>query len=176
MQHQSTRAERFWAKVKRTDACWLWVRGRNAHGYGIASNGKKSGLILAHRLSYELTYGPIPTGLHVCHHCDNPPCVRPDHLFLGTDADNVADMMRKGRYGPPRSQPKGAESWSRNHLDRLARGQGHGCARLTDEQVMELRRLRIQDGLTLTQLTEMFAISKSQAFRIVRRQSWTHLP
>lgn len=98
-------AEKFWAKVHKTEGCWLWMANRLPHkrDYGlIHEGGRGSRSLRAHRVSYELAYGPIPDGLDVLHRCDNPPCVRPDHLFLGTQLDNMRDMHRKGRQGPPR--------------------------------------------------------------------------
>lgn len=94
--------DRFWAKVDKSGDCWVWTASvfRERLGYGkfqTGSNRGESRVAYAHRVSWELHFGPIPNGLFVCHHCDNPPCVRPDHLFLGTAADNVRDMDRKGR-------------------------------------------------------------------------------
>lgn len=96
-------AVRFWAKVEKTPTCWEW-RGATVTGYGHISMGGVLGKIrLAHRISWEMHNGPIPDGLHVCHRCDNPKCVRPDHLFLGTDLDNAQDRDAKGRSRPANS-------------------------------------------------------------------------
>lgn len=96
--------ERFWDKVVKTESCWLWDASVDRKGYGkINHNGKPKS---AHRLSYEIAYGPIPEGMFVCHKCDNPPCVRPDHLFIGTNKDNMADMKSKGRGRKPLNKHK----------------------------------------------------------------------
>lgn len=108
-QFSATDLRRFWAKVRRTDGCWEWSAARNHRGYGqfkVPMMGTKNQMQQAHRVSWVMHYSDIPAGLHVCHHCDNPACVRPDHLFLGTDADNCADKMRKGRHVPVRKPRK----------------------------------------------------------------------
>lgn len=99
--------EKFWSRVKKTKGCWIWT-GATIRGYGQIRYGKGNGkLYLAHRLSWQLHYGKAPpSGLGVLHHCDNPPCVNPEHLWLGTQADNAADMVSKGRHLTPRdTQP-----------------------------------------------------------------------
>lgn len=103
-------ADRFWEKVDRNGpvpphrpelgACWVWTRATNGGGYGkigSGAGGEAERTLLAPRVSWDLANGPIPDGLWVLHHCDNPPCVRPDHLFLGTAKDNTRDMIGKGR-------------------------------------------------------------------------------
>ncbi len=104
--------ERFWERVAiiPEHACWEWIAGKSGIGYGVIQVDKK--LLLAHRFSYELHFGQIPKGLFVCHVCDNPSCVRPEHLFLGTPKDNMDDMRKKGRakYTQPQNKtscPKG---------------------------------------------------------------------
>lgn len=85
----------FWEKVDRTSGCWLWAAGKNNQGYGVCFlDGRRT---YVHRLSWELHRGPIPSGLYVCHTCDTPLCLNPDHLFLGTQRDNMADASAKGR-------------------------------------------------------------------------------
>jgi hypothetical protein len=121
----------------------------------------------AHRLSWELHYGPIPAGLYVCHKCDEPACIRPDHCFLGTPQDNSDDMIAKGRerhargerngththpervargerhgwYTHPESRPRGEKHGRHTHPERTARGEQNGLAKLTEAQVIEIRRL-----------------------------------
>jgi endogenous inhibitor of DNA gyrase (YacG/DUF329 family) len=95
-------AERFWEKVNMSGECWLWLAGCNASGYGwFRTSGLQGRAVLAHRVAWELTNGPIPDGVELCHNCpggDNPLCVRPDHLWLGTHQENMADSARKGRH------------------------------------------------------------------------------
>lgn len=95
-----TPTERFYKWVLKTESCWLWTGSKNKSGYGLihvkGQNGRNSSAG-AHRVSWVLHCGEIPAGMHVCHHCDNPTCVRPDHLFLGTRTDNMRDAKAKGR-------------------------------------------------------------------------------
>lgn len=90
-------SERFWAKVDTSGDCWAWTGTRNRDGYGLFRLFRR--WVRAPRFAYRDRIGPIPPGLGVLHHCDNPPCVCPDHLFVGTQADNMADAMAKGRLG-----------------------------------------------------------------------------
>ena len=89
-------SDRFWEKVAKGEGCWEWQGARDPHGYGrfqvVTGTTQK-----ANRFAYELTNGPVPTGLYVLHHCDNPPCVNPAHLYAGTQRDNVRDMVARGR-------------------------------------------------------------------------------
>ena len=97
-------ALRFWRNVavRSTNECWLWVGAIRYDGYGVIGLGtRQDGLARSHRLAWELTVGPIPKGLFVCHHCDNPTCCNPNHLFIGTARDNHQDMRRKGRHVNP---------------------------------------------------------------------------
>lgn len=89
---------RFFAKVEKTEYCWLWTAGCNGKkGYGMFRPNGPDARVLAHRFSYQIAYGPIPPGAQVCHRCDTPRCVNPLHLFLGTNADNINDSVQKGR-------------------------------------------------------------------------------
>ena len=92
---------KFWAKVDKGDGagCWLWTGKTNRDGYGVLTRQRKGWF--AHRYSWTLANGDIPDGMMACHTCDNPPCIRPDHLFLGTRADNLRDMRAKGRGRGP---------------------------------------------------------------------------
>ncbi len=146
-------AERFWEKVAKSDGCWLWTGARTPHGYGCLSrSGERA---LASRVSWELHHGPIPPGLHVLHRCDNPPCVRPDHLFLGTHADNMADMARKKRI------PVGAARWN---------------AKLTPEIVREIRKRYKQGDCAVGQISDELGCSHSLISMIVRRKRWKCVP
>lgn len=135
-------ADRFWQHVQKTDGCWLWL-GARQRKYGkvrVYKGRRRYAEMRAHRVAWELTHGPIPGDLVVCHKCDVPLCVRPDHLFLGTRADNLADMDAKGRRG---TRPK-----------------------LTAEQVSELREMSLVRG-DLKRLAKKWGVSHS-ALSLIR--------
>ena len=148
---------RFWAKVEKRgpDDCWEWT-GCKAFGYGqFRLNGKAA---RANRVVWQIVHGAIPAGLVVCHRCDNPSCVNPAHLFLGTHADNVADKMNKGRY--------------RNGV---SLGENHGMHILSEKDVLEIRRLYRNGGYSYSDLGQRFRVSRMQIGRIVNGQAWSHL-
>ena len=148
--------ERFWSFVDKSGECWVWTAGTK-NGYGVFH--PKGGVwLLAHRYSYELANGTIPGGLFVLHECDNPPCVRHDHLFLGTHADNIHDSMRKGR----------ARSYS-------AVGEEHHNHKVTEDDVRQLRALYDAGGVGCTTLGRMFGIHEDTARQIAKRKTWKHV-
>lgn len=146
--------KRFWDKVRKTDTCWIWTASiRNkGRGYGqFCLNGK---MVRAHRVAYELEHGPIPQGMHVCHTCDNESCVRPSHLFLGTHTDNMQDKTAKGRG----NQPK---------------GEAAGLAKLTEEQVREIRARYYAGGVRQVDLANEFGVAQTTISSVVRKLTWT---
>lgn len=107
-QYEKSLIDRFWSFVTKGDGCWVWSGSKNPKGYGQIQKGRRgAGMrpLLSHRVSWEIHFGSIPNGMKVLHHCDNPSCVRPDHLFLGTDADNTADMIKKERGSWQKNAP-----------------------------------------------------------------------
>ena len=160
---RKTAEERFWAFVNKgdDDECWLWTGSKNHKGYGlIRIDGK---LFLSHRYSfvkhnpYGLSFDDIE-GCVVCHECDNPACVNPAHLFVGTMKDNSIDMTIKGRHGQTGSK-----------------GEKHWKAKLQDFHIREIRHAYLAGGVTQKQLADEFGVSKTTIGEIVRNKLWTHL-
>ena len=139
----------FWSHVHTTETCWLWTGARNKKGYGRLTVAypfldPPYRVILAHRFSYELTYGMILPGIFCLHLCDNPPCVRPDHLYLGSSYDNSRDMVERKRHfsitRPERVARGERHGWVR-HPESIKRGEQTPMAKVTEDEVREMRRL-----------------------------------
>jgi hypothetical protein len=163
--------ERFWPKVdmRGDDECWPWLGYRDRRGYG-KIRPKQSNSTKAHRVAWMLRYGSIPDGLCVLHHCDNPPCCNPHHLFLGTHLDNVADRHAKGRT----ASGEGA-GMSAVPSELRPRGETHGRAVLTEAQVLAIRATYATGGTSVRALAREFNCSKSMVHFIVTNQNWTHV-
>lgn len=164
--------DRFWGKVDKTSSptgCWLWLGAHKAKGYGFLTitDGDRRRNIHAHRLSYELHHGPIPSRLLVCHRCDNPPCVNPEHLFLGTTRENALDAKAKGRLA----------TGERCRAKNLSHGETHGASVYPDAFVRSVAQARSEEGLTIDQLSARFGMSRSQVHRVIngttRRDLWS---
>ena len=158
-----TPAERFWFKVQKSDRCWLWMGFRDQRGYGKLTWNSKSHR--ASRAAWELNSGPVPVGILVCHHCDNPPCVRPDHLFLGTPADNMHDAQRKGRMRMGRKA-------RRTGRPRGQRGEGQWAAKLTAASVKEIRDTYARGGWSMSELAVEYGVNISNVCRLIQRKLW----
>ena len=148
--------ERLMEKIEpQANGCWFWRGSLTPNGYGIVSVHCK--MRSMHRLMYELHRGPIPDGLQVCHRCDVRHCCNPDHLFLGTATDNMQDASRKGRTVK-------------------RQGSLHHLVKLTEEQVIEIRRNSTGLPGEQTAMARKYGVTKSNIGAILRRKSWCHLP
>lgn len=148
---QTTLEERFWAKVQKSDDCWTWTAAMFVDGYGVFSGEQKQ--TRAHRFSWELQHGPIPDGLSVLHRCDNRACVRPDHLFLGTHEDNMADMDAKGR----------------RHM-----GERHYATNLTEDDVRQIRAA-VRRGERHDDIAKRYGICRPNVSMIASGKTWRHV-
>lgn len=157
-------APRFWSKVDKAGPvpahvpelgpCWVWTKSTDRRGYGrFGLPGRHGGWTYAHRWSWKAAHGAVPPGLCVLHRCDNPPCVRPEHLFVGTHGDNSADKKAK---------------------DRSNRGERNGMARLTDDEVRAARELRSQ-GMTYAEIAQQLGRSLHPVWRAASGRGWTHV-
>lgn len=154
--------KRFWSKVKKTDGCWLWTASKLKTGYGKISPRQRDIWWLAHRVSWMLHFGPLSSDILVCHHCDNPSCVRPEHLFLGTNTDNWVDSASKGRAGFG-----------------ICRGEDNPLSKLTEEKVKQIRKYLHPGVRGITKLIGIEAIrlrlSEGCISKVIYRSTWKHV-
>jgi len=141
----------FWVYVNKTAGCWLWAAGSSA-GYGVFHVKRK--VMRAHRVAYILANGSIPKGLLVCHSCDNPLCVNPDHLWVGTQKDNMKDAREKGR---------------------TRKGENHGASRLNDNIIQIIRNDYSAGRMNQPELAKRFNVSQKNISKVVRRETWRHV-
>jgi hypothetical protein len=146
--YNGTPEERFLKYVDKSGDCWIWTGTKVGNGYGHFRG--RNGLILSHRFSYEQYIGPIPEGMNVLHSCDNPVCVNPQHLFLGTHTENMRDMWGKGR---------------KSH-----RGEKNSRAILTLKNVAEIRSM--EGEFSRKELSERYGVSRSTIGSIITNKSW----
>jgi hypothetical protein len=181
--------ERFWSKVQKGSPadCWIWQAGGGRYGHLRYRVGQEILSNSAHRIAWELTHGAIPPDLEVCHNCptgDNPYCVNPAHLWLGTHADNIVDKVSKGR------QAKGSTHGSRTHPERLAsgnrngmrtkpdtrlHGERNGLAKLTEQSVRDIRARHASGECSIRVLAQAFGVTPDTVYLVVRRKTWQHI-
>lgn len=155
--------------------CWNWKQGFFTNGrprFAVRKLARQ-----AHRVAYQMLVGPIPDGLLVCHKCDNPPCVNPDHLFLGTHLENMADMAAKNRRSRGEAHAarmRAAAATRAAGPVPMRHGQDHEWAHLTEESVLAIRR-RFASGESKPALSKHYGVTESHVWRIVTRRSWAHL-
>lgn len=147
-------SERFWQKVEKTDTCWNWT-GAKTNGYGVIGT-RRSTIEKAHRISYMMHKGDFQQNLCVCHTCDNPACVNPDHLFIGSHKDNAIDKIAKGRN---RENP--------------VRGEKQGLSKLRENSVKRIRI--VGNSLSLNRLAVLFGVSKKSISNVLQNKTWSHV-
>lgn len=149
--------DRFDRHVVRTESCWTWTGATLSNGYGVFGSPRGESR-LAHRVAYRLAHGEIPSGLFVCHSCDNRKCVNPAHLFAGTQKENIADMYRKGR-----------------EAGCGVRGEKNPSAKFGAADAALMRHLA-DCGVQPRRLAGLFGVTRSTVSRVALRQSWAHVP
>ena len=196
--------KRFWSNVDKNGPkhpvlktkCWEWTRPLRGR-YGRIKVKYKT--VPAHRLSWEIHFGPIEQGVLVCHHCDNTKCIRPEHLFLGTNKDNTQDAVRKGRMSSgdrhfsrtqpeklargerhgskthPERVPRGDRSGSRTHPESRPKGEDVHCAILTESDVLEIRERHKSGGVSKSQLAREYGVKRVMICKLLNRTTWKHI-
>lgn len=155
-----TPQERFWKKVNKTSSCWLWMGKRTPKGYGDFAVRVANKILdfRAHRYAWEMIKGSIPKDKLVCHKCDNPPCVNPDHLYLGTQSENIKESVGKGR-----------------HSTCHQRGENNPSAIITGKIVEEIRKSYVPRKVTQRFLAEKFNLTQSYVSEILLKKVWSHI-
>lgn len=145
--------ERFWKKVDKSSNCWVWTASKSKRGYGHFKIHSK--VWQAHRYSWLIHYGYIPKGLCVCHVCDDPACVNPGHLWIGTQLENMQDKIKKGRL-------------------RVGIGERHGHSKLSNKQVLKIRAI-YSKGVTRASLAQKYRVTPANIGNVVNRKTWKHI-
>jgi len=156
---KKTIVQRFFEKIGYgMSDCWFWFGGRDQTGYGRMRIKNYTNENFAHRISWELHNGKIPNGMKVLHKCDVPNCVNPDHLFLGTQQDNMKDMVEKGHT-----------------IRKAQKGVKNGCAKLNDEKILEIRKLYKTGDWFQHELAKKFGVAQMTICRVVNQKLWSHV-
>jgi hypothetical protein len=151
--------KRFWSKVDKStnpDGCWNWKSGKSDRGYGRFGFAGKTRR--AHRMAFALTFGSFCSKLSICHSCDNPSCVNPKHLWAGTTAQNMQDMVRKGRK--PNTAPKGEKSPQ---------------AKLSPSDVLSIRKMYVPWKMSRGKIAKFYNVKRSTVQAVLERKSWAHI-
>lgn len=173
---------RFWSKVKKTNSCWIWIGSVYSNGYGcFFVDGKNIG---ANRFSYKIHFNKLPRNLFVCHQCDNIKCVNPKHLFLGTQKDNLQDMVIKGRaatgdrngtHTHPERRATGKKHGSKTKPENWARGEKVASSKLTKAKILKIRKMYASGQYTHASLGSMFRVGRRTIGDIINKKSWKYV-
>lgn len=152
-------ADRFYSYVEKTDGCWIWRGPTSPDGYGVLTYHNRA--TRAHRLAYIIAHGAIPDGTIICHTCDNPRCVRPDHLYAGSFSDNRRDAQERNR-------------WARKNIENVPRGERNSKARLTEDDVRDIRT-SLARGETQAAIAKRYGVKQVTISNIKLGVTWKHV-